>query len=161
MPGRQRACDAIAQHARITAEEIDLVANMQRQCIARVGDADVLEHAPRGTPAAFDEQPHRFHVPELALGACQRCRGCTARARDRQRRRLGAEQEQITLQHMRHRHLWGRRQRGVDCGDGVADIAAGLMRGRFQVRQAIGRGAGHQVAGRVVVFHLNFLSESQ
>ncbi len=55
-----------------------------------------------------------------------------ARARDRQRRRLGAEQEQVTLQHVRHRHLGCGREGRIDCGDGVADIAAELMCGSFE-----------------------------
>ena len=51
-PGRQRARDAVAQHARVAAEEVELVAGLQRQQVARVLDRHVLEHLRGRVPAA-------------------------------------------------------------------------------------------------------------
>ena len=67
-PRGQHARDAIPQHARVAAEEVDLVPDLQRQRVARIRDADILEHAARRAPAAFGEQAYRFDVAAFALG---------------------------------------------------------------------------------------------
>ena len=47
VPGAVGARDAVAQHARVAGEEVDLVARLQRQRSQRVADAQVLEHRAR------------------------------------------------------------------------------------------------------------------
>ncbi len=116
---------------------------LQRQRIARIGNADILEHATRCAPAAFGEQAHRLDVAALALGGGEIRRRRDAFARHWQRQRLGTEQVQVGLQRMAHHHLWCCGQSRVDAGDRVADVAAELMCGRLEVGQAFGIGAGH------------------
>ena len=59
VPGRQRARDAVAQHARLAAEEVDLMADLQRKQVARLPDRDVFQHLRGRVPAALDQVAER------------------------------------------------------------------------------------------------------
>ena len=154
-PYWQHPRDAVPQHARVTPEEVDLVPSLQCQRIARIGNADILEHATCCAPAAFREQAHRLDVAALALGGGEIRRRRDAFARHWQRQRLGTEQVQVGLQRMAHHHLWCCGQSRVDAGDRVADVAAELMCGILEVGQAFGIGAGQRKARRIALVHWN------
>ena len=95
-PGRQGAGDAVAQHARVAGEEVDLVAGLQRQRVQRVGGvtSSSTRAASRQRPSTSSD---RAHVRPLAIVGWQRLRrGSAARATGG--RRLGAEQVQPGVQ---------------------------------------------------------------
>ena len=71
-PRRQRPRDAVAQHARLAAEEVELVADLQREQVVRVFDRDVLHHLRRLVPAAFDQVVDGVEVALLLRGGGKR-----------------------------------------------------------------------------------------
>ena len=83
VPGRQGAGDAVAQHAAVAGEIVDLVAGLQRQRVARMVDRDVLQRLARGVPAAGGEMAERGDVGRLARARRQRGRRLVAGPRDR------------------------------------------------------------------------------
>ncbi len=135
-PRRQGARDPVAQHARVAAEEVDLVTGVQRQRVKRVVDAHVFQRAAGIAPAAVDQRGNRLHMASLALGTCEAGRLGMAGARHGQPGGLGAEQEQVGLERMGHRHLRRGSECGVDRRDWVADEAPKLVGGGFVVGEA-------------------------
>lgn len=77
-------------------------------------------------------------------------RGLGAFTRHRQRRRLGAQQVQPGLQHMRHRHAGSSLEGAVDRRDRVADQAAQLVRGLLEVTDRRAAGSADRVTGLVL-----------
>ncbi len=71
-PRRQCTCDAVAQHARFAAEEVELVADLQREQVVRMFDRDVLHHLRRLVPAAFDQMVDGVEVALLLRGGGKR-----------------------------------------------------------------------------------------
>ena len=71
-PGRQGARDAVAQHARVAGEEVDLVAGLQRQRVARIVDGDVFEQPAGLVPAALRKLAKRRDMRLLARRAAER-----------------------------------------------------------------------------------------
>jgi len=97
--------DAVAQHARVAGEEVDLVAHLQRQQVQGVTDAQILQDAAGTMPLALRQCAGGRHVHGLALGGRAAGRSGMRLARRRQPGRFGAQQVQVGHQHMRHRHV--------------------------------------------------------
>ena len=152
-PLRQRARDAVAQHARVAGEEVDLVAGLQRQRVARVARAQVLQHAAR--PRASGP---RRRAPRRAT--CARSRS-VGRQRRGARRAGGARHRRAPPARCRA----GAARRCSTCaiaiagaaasarsiaGDRVADQAAQFVRGLLEGRPASAVAPLSGVAGGVV-----------
>ena len=129
-PRRQRARDAVAQHARLAAEEVELVADLQRQQVARVFDRDVLQHLRRRVPAAFDQMVDGVEMALLLRGGGKLPGGIARRARDRNAGRLGAEQMQPRAQRVRHHEIG-------TLGNRLVDGATGSLMKRLSSRNAV------------------------
>ncbi len=74
LPRRQGPADAVAQHAGIAGEEIDLVSHLQRQRVERVVDRDVLKDAGGVMPAALCQMAERGDMRLLARAGGKRQR---------------------------------------------------------------------------------------
>ena len=153
LPVRLGARDAVAQHARVAGEEVDLVAHLQRQQVLRVADAQVLQDAAGPVPLAVGQCAGGRHVQGLALGGRAAGGGGVRLARHRQAGRLGAEQVQVGHQHMGHRHVRRLRQRGLGLGQRVIEVAAQQRAGGLVVFGGLGIGAAQRVAVDVLDRH--------
>ena len=149
-PGRQRARDAVAQHARLAAEEVELVADLQRKQIARVFDRDVFHHLRGRVPAAFDQVVDGVEVALLLRGGGQIPGGVARRACDRNAGRLGAEQVQPRLQRVRHDETGTFGERLVDARDRIVDEEIQFTHRRLIVGQAVPGRSGKLVAAAIL-----------
>ena len=142
-PGRQGARDAVAQHARIAGEEVDLVAGLQRQRVARIVDGDVLEQPARLVPAALRQPAEGCDMRPLARRAAKRQRRRVGRPGNRRRLALGREAVEIALQHMRHDEIRDLAAiAAFDRRDRVADEALQFMQRALIVCERCWRRAG-------------------
>ena len=153
VPVRLGTRDAVAQHARVAGEEVDLVAHLQRQQVLRVADAQVLEDAAGAVPLAVGQGTGRRHVQGLALGGRAARGGGMRLACRRQAGRLGAEQVQVGHQHMGHRHVRRDGQRGLGLGQRVVEVAAQQRAGGVVMFGGLGIGAAERVAVDVLDRH--------
>ncbi len=158
LPGRQRARDPVAQHARVAGEEIERVSGLQRQRVARVVDAQVLQRARRVVPAALQQQADRLQVACFAPVGRQAQSGLPGGARRGEAARLGAEQAEPGLERVRHRHRRRCGDGGFRLGERIAEIALEQAQRLRIARLALGRRAGQGVALRVLEVHARGLS---
>ena len=75
-PCRQGAGDAVAQHAGMAGEEIELMSDLQRQQIARVRDGNIFQDARCLMPAPVQQMADRGNMSRLLCRHRQiaRCR---------------------------------------------------------------------------------------
>lgn len=137
LPRRQRAADAVAQHAGIAGEEIDLVPGLQRQRIERKLDGYILEQTGGFMPVSCSKMAKCCDMRLLARrGGKRQCRlvacpghGC--------RLALGGEAEEIALEHLRHDEAGILGNGAIDRADRIADEAL-----QFAHSLAVGREPG-------------------
>jgi hypothetical protein len=119
-PRRQCACDAVAQHARVPGEEVNLVAALQRERIARILHAQILERPAGRPPAPLCQKLDRVQVAALAVVGGKRLCRLMRRARHGQRRGFRPHQVQICLEDVPHYELRARCKRALHRGNRVA-----------------------------------------
>ena len=153
-PGRQGAGDAVAQQARVADVEIDQMPDLQGDDIRRVVDGDVLQRPPGAMPVPGEQMADGLDVTALARIGRQPGRRRVEVAGRRDGRRLGADQEQVGLEHVRHDKVRPRGDGGVDAGHRVFDVALKLAQGAPVVGLAVSVGAGMGEVELVVLDHL-------
>ena len=98
----ERSADAIAQIHRVAEEEVELVADEQRQHVGRPANQQVVEQARRQRPVAVRPGLHDGAVGELALvagGGSQR-----PASGSRAVEVAGVGRGELQVRHVRHRH---------------------------------------------------------
>ena len=121
-PGRQRAGNSVAQVAGVGTEEIHLVADLQRDQVARKAHAQPVECHCRLSPIAGDHLLERNEVPDLAVLEGELPDLPDRSSRLGRRVRLGRESQQMGFQEVRHGEAWRSLDRLREQGHRVAVI---------------------------------------
>ena len=153
IPVRQRLFDAGAQHRRVAGEEIDLMAGLERQRVARIRVGEIGEHLAGLVPAALGEMAERGDMAALARRRGNAGCGGMACLDHRLCAGLRRQPVEIALERMRHDEVGRGRDRPVRAGDRVADEAAQLVRAAFEMRRGYFRCTGQFVSMDVLQHH--------
>ena len=101
-PGGQGPRDAVAQHARVAGQEVDQLAGLQSQEVARVVDGHVLKDAAGGPGPASEQRLGGGAVGLFAAVGGKPARVGQGGAADGLGRRVGADAGHVGLQQMGH-----------------------------------------------------------
>ena len=122
-PRRQGARDAVPHHARITHEEIDVMADLQRQQIARMVDRHPLQRCRRVMKVAGRELAQGLEMGPLPRGHRQSHGPVVALPGTLESLWLGADQVHPAVRDVGHGEVRGRGDRAVHRLQRVAEVA--------------------------------------
>jgi hypothetical protein len=153
LPRWQRPAHAVAQHAGIAGEEVDLVPGLERNAVERIIDGDVFEDAASLVPASTGERAKSGDV-SLSPRRGEPGRSLMALPCDGKRLAIGRQAVEITFEDMRHDEAGIGRDGGITIEPTGSPMALQLAH-RAQVVIEAGRaGAGEREAERIGKGHM-------